>query len=122
MSGNLSIGLNAKNDIYRGADGNLAMVTGVTAVEQDCACAMKSQKGEILFDRADGMPTFDDIWQSQKFIKWEAAGRAMLLAINGVVAVKSFVIAVNKDTFSYVATIETIYSPTLSTISGIVGG
>lgn len=118
---NLSIALNAINDIFVGADGNLAFVSGVDAVKQDCACALKAQRGEMLFNTDEGMPTFDDVWLSHNFIKWEAVGRATLAGINGVVRVISFSTSVAGDVFKYTAVIETIYSSQLATVSGTLG-
>ena len=118
---NLSFGVNANNDIFLGSDGNLALVTGVTAVEQDCQHAIQAQLGEMIFNPTGGMPTFDDVWQAKNFIKWEAVARATLAAISGVFRVVSFTVAVNASNFTYVAIIQTVYSPFLSTISGTVG-
>lgn len=118
---NLSIATNANNDIYIGPDGNLAMVTGVTAVQQDCEHALKAQLGEMIYSPAKGMPTFDDVWQSRNFIRWEAAARATLANINGVVKVVSFNVTVSADTFSYVAQIETVYSQQLAKVTGTIG-
>lgn len=118
---NLSIGTNANNDIYLGSDGNLVMVTGVTAVQQDCEHALKAQLNEMIYNPTGGMPTFLDVWQSKNFIRWEAAARATLAGINGVVKVASFTITVSADTFSYVAQIQTVYSPQLVGISGTIG-
>lgn len=116
---NQSIALNAANDIFIGPDGNLAFVTGVDAVKQDCACALKAQLGEMIYNTTAGMPTFDDIWQSQNFVKWEAAAITTLNAIAGVTQVVSFTISVLADAFSYVAVIQTVYSR--ATISGTIG-
>lgn len=118
---NLSIALNATNDIFVGPDGNLAMVSDIDAVEQDCLTAMKSQLGEMQYNLPLGLPYFDDIWQSQNFVKWEGAARAMLANINGVVSVRSFDITINADNFNYKATIETVYSQTLLTITDTIG-
>lgn len=121
MSGNQSIALNANNDIFIGSDGNLAFVTGVDAVQQDCETALKAQLGEMIFNTNAGMPTFNDIWQSKNFIKWEAAARATLANINGVVRVVSFIMTVANDAFSYVATIQTVYSSSITTVNGTLG-
>lgn len=117
---NLSIAVDANNDIYLDSSGNLAMVTGVAAVQQDCESAMKAQYGEMFLQPQDGLPTLADVWQSQNFIKWEAAARATLSAVPGVVSVASFVMDTLEDQFGYAAQIQTIYSPSLVIVSGIL--
>lgn len=118
MNGNLSIGVNDDNDIYVSADGNLVMVTGVTAVEQDCEHAMKAQLKEMFLQPDDGLPYLTDLWLQKNIGKWKAAALVTLSAINGVVRVNSFVVLVNANQLTYSAQILTIYSATLSTVSG----
>lgn len=120
MSGNLSIATNSNNDIYVDENGNLAMVTGVDAVKQDCEHAMKAQFGEMFLQPLQGLPNLADVWRTQNFIKWEGVARATLAAINGVVRVVSFVIQPNGDTLNYTAQILTIYSATLIQVSGVL--
>lgn len=116
-----SIGLNANNDIYIGPDGNLATVSGVFAVQQDCLCAMKAQKGEMFLQPNDGMPNFDDVWLTKNIPKWTAAGRSTLANVPGVTNVETFVVTLAGDQLNYVATIQTQYSLQLATVSGIFG-
>ena len=117
---NISIGLNANNDIYIGSDGNLVMVTGITAVEQDCQHAMQAQFGEMFLQPLDGLPTLADVWQSQNFVKWEAVARSTLAGVPGVVRVVSFNLQPQGDTLVYATQILTTYSSTLLTVSGVL--
>lgn len=118
---NISIALNANNDIYIGPDGNLAFVNGVEAVQQDCLCAMRAQRGEMFLQLQDGMPNFDDVWLSKNIPKWTAAGRATLMSVPGVAKVQSFTVSINGDTLNYIAVIQTTYSPQLATVAGTFG-
>jgi hypothetical protein len=93
------------------------MITGVTALAQDCACALKAQYGEMFLQPTDGMPTLSDVWLTRNYIKWRAAGIATLSAINGVVRVVSFVITTSGTILTYSANILTVYSPTLIVVS-----
>lgn len=115
----ISIALNANNDIYIGPDGNLAFVTGVNAVQQDCVCAMQAQLGEMFLEPTSGMPNFDDVWQQKNIPKWTAIGRATLVSVPGVTKVESFIVTQNGNQLNYVATIQTEYSPQLATVSGV---
>lgn len=118
---NISIALNSNNDIYIGPDGNLAFVTGVDAVQQDCLCAMRAQKGEMFLEPTNGMPNFDDAWLTKNIPKWTAAGRATLMSVPGVAKVQSFNVTQNGDNLNYIATIQTLYSPQLITVAGTLG-
>lgn len=118
---NLSIGLNSSNDIYVGEDGNLVMVSNIDAVEQDCLCAMKAQFGEMFLQPTSGLPTLQDVWQSQNFIKWIAVGRSTLAGVPGVTKVISFNVSPNGDVLNYTAVIQTVYSNFLLTISETLG-
>ena len=113
-----SIAVDANNDIYLDANGNLAMVTGLDAVAQDCLNAMKAQLGEMPLALTRGVPTDATIWSRYLPAQFEAASRALLLTVPGVVSVKAFDVTRAGNVASYVATIQTIYSDDLLTISG----
>lgn len=113
-----SIATNANNDIYLDANGNLAMVTGLDAVVQDCEHVMKAQLGEMPLALDEGVPTLTTIWASWKPAQFEAYARAMLLSVPGVVAVTAFTLTRAAGVASYVAEIQTIYSEQAVPISG----
>ena len=115
---NLSIQTNSNNDIFIGQNGNLAMATGVIALQQDCEHAMKAVYGEMFLNPTSGQPYLLDVFLAQNFIKFEAAARATLIGINGVVSVQSFTMKQIGDVFNYTAQILTVYSSTLLAISG----
>lgn len=119
--GNLSIGTNVDNDIYLGPDGNLVMVNGIEALKQDCEHAMKAQRGEMFLQPTDGLPTFDDVWLSKNFLRWQAVAQDTLLAINGIVRIEDFTTSVQGENFVYEVQLLTVYSPTLLTIAGTLG-
>lgn len=97
------------------------MVNGVLAVQQDCLCAMRAQRGEMFLQPTDGLPNFDNVWLSKDIPKWTAVGRATLAAVPGVTKVQSFNVTLNGDVLKYSAVIQTVYSPRLTTVTGIFG-
>jgi len=116
MSGtsqNISIALNANNDIYMDNTGNLAMLYGIAAIEQDCKCAMQAQYGEMIYEQTSGLPNLFDVWLQQNLIAWEKAARATLLAVPGVVQLNSFTYLTANNTLSYTAVILTTYGQTM---------
>jgi hypothetical protein len=123
---NISFALNENNDMYLGPDGNLVMVTGVDAVQQDCECAMRAQYGEMIFQPLDGLPNLTDVWIARNFAKWEAAARRALMRVPGVTQVVSLIYDIVPDgeggySFSYAAQIQTIYSNALTINESIRG-
>lgn len=111
-----SIATNSRNDIYVGSDGNLAMVSGIAAVEQDCEHAMKAQLGEMPLALDQGVPTMATIWDRWNPVQFEAYARRMLLSVQDVTAVTSFTLTRSSGVASYVAVIQTTFGET--TVSG----
>lgn len=105
-----SIATDENNDIYVTATGNLAMVTGLDAVEQDCEHVMKAQLGEMPLALDRGEPSLTCIWINYKPLQWQAAARKNLLTITGVVSIAGFTITRQNGVASYTAQIKTIYS------------
>lgn len=118
---NLTIQTDANNDMFIDGTGNIAMATGVLALQQTCEHAMKAQLGEMFLVPLQGLPTLSDVWRDQNFIKFEATARKTLTAIDGVIRVVSFTMSVSADVFTYVTQILTVYSLTLLTISDSIG-
>lgn len=106
-----SIATNANNDIYLDATGNLAMVSGINAVQQDCEHAMKTQVGECILQTTYGVPTMETVWLEWKPKQFEAAARALLLTVPDVIQVTSFTITRSGNVANYTADIESTYGP-----------
>lgn len=110
---------NSTNDIFIGVDGNLAILSGVSAVEAACATATKAQLNEMVFAQNTGIPNFQTLWVGvPDYGLWKAAILATLQGVEGVVQVNSLNLTVTGSTVSYVAQIITIYSTTPVTITG----
>lgn len=104
-----SFAMNSNNDMYIGTDGNLAIVSDIDAVMQNCRSAMQAQLGEMQFDTARGMPNRATVYDTYNPVQFTAAGRTTLAAVEGVVSVVNFTVQRSGDTLNYSATIKTIY-------------
>jgi hypothetical protein len=104
-----TFGETRNNDLYLDSSGNLAVVTGLMAVLTLCRAAMQTQFGECVLDLTRGVPTDATVWSSWLPAQFEAASRALLATIAGVVSVKSFTITRAAHVMHYTAEIETIY-------------
>ena len=104
-----SLALNANNDIYIGADGNLATVTGIDAAIQNCKTAMQAQQGEMMYAMLNGMPTRATVWDNFNPSLFEAAGRSILAGVQDVTGVAAFTITRTENVLTYTAVIVTIY-------------
>lgn len=106
------------SDILLGSDGNIWTITGPLAIEQACVQAMLALRGEMIHEKDRGMPYFETAWgSSPQIAQFEAAGRATLEAVRGVIRVVSFVAQTDAaQILGYSATIEHVYGVT--TING----
>ena len=102
--------VNSNNDIYLGTDGNLAIVFDMQGTLQACEHALKTVLGEMIFATNQGLPNFQLIWVGVPNLQqYEAAVRATILAVDGVVEVVSFLADLSDNTLTYTITIRTIY-------------
>lgn len=100
----------ANNDLYIDGDGLLAIKTGIYAVLENCAHAVKAMRGEMVLAVDSGMPNFQVLWVGAANIpQYEAALRSTILAVQGVQSIESLTIQARNNVLEYVATIKTIY-------------
>lgn len=99
-----------RNDIYIGANGNLAMAANAEAVKLACASASKAQLGEMVLAVLLGIPNFQVVWVGAPNIAiFERYLRNALLAVPGVTGIKSLTTSESDNKLKYVAEINTIY-------------
>lgn len=104
-----SLAMTRNNDVLIGRDGNLAFVSGLDAVVQNCRSIMQTNLGECALDTTRGVPLFGAVFDRLNPQQFEAAGRAALAAIAGVVSVKSFTVGRRGAVTTYAATIQTLF-------------
>lgn len=105
-----TIAENSNNDLYRGADGNIAFLSAEQAVSQLCVSRVEAQRGEMMYAADQGMPTRQSAWDTFNPRQFEAAARTIILATPDVTSVESFNITKQDNDLVYNATIKTIYS------------
>lgn len=112
-----TLAVDGNNDIYIARDGNLALNTGLLAVQETCAQAAKAQLGEMVLDTQRGIPNFQTVWNGKPNIaQFEAYLRRTLLGVQGVIGITELTITVESDILTYSASITTIYG------SGVING
>lgn len=105
-----TLGVNANNDIYLGADGNLVVLIGLPAVLQLCEHAVKAVLGEMVLATDQGVPYFQTVWVGvPNFQQFSAALSAAILGVQDVTNINSLVLTQTGNILNYVAEIATIY-------------
>lgn len=96
------------DDLYLDDAGNIAIVTGLEAVLQNCAHAVKAQLGEMVLQTDQGMPDFQVIWNGNPNVsQFEASLREIILAQPNVISISELTTVINNNILSYTITIVT---------------
>lgn len=107
-----SLAINSVNDIMLGIDGNLAKVSDLAAVGQNCVTAMQAQLGEMVYDTNRGVPTYIYVFSQYSPSQFEVAARVTLLNVDGVLSVDEFTVQRLGDRVAYTALIATTFGST----------
>ncbi len=98
--------LDADHDLYLDASGNLAVKTGLPAVEQCCTTASLAQLGEMILETGLGIPNFQTIWiGSPNYSLWQSYLVTALTNVIGVTQVTSVTFSSEAGILAYTATI-----------------
>lgn len=104
-----SFAVTSTNDLLL-TGGGLSLLSGIDAVLAVCAHAAKAILGEMVFMQDQGMPYFETVWSgSPQTEPFEAAFRARVTQIEGVVSVEDLTVAIVGDVLQYSATIVTTF-------------
>jgi hypothetical protein len=106
-----SLALTADRRLFIDNLGNIATVSSLAAVLQNCETAMRAQLGEMYYNADQGVPTRATVWDNYNPLQFMAAGRVTLQNVQGVQRVISFDVDRIGDLLTYTATIQTIYGP-----------
>lgn len=87
------------NDEVTLVDGDLVLTRGVAATAQQCSLALRSFKGEWVYDLDDGTPWFQDVL-GQKYSEAQIRGviRNALLGVDTVASVEKLELSFNRGT------------------------
>lgn len=105
----ISLKLDSNRKLTLNASGNLATVSGLAAIVQNCETAMRTQLGEMYYNADEGIPTRDTLWDRYNPTQFIAAGRLRLAGVEGVTKVLTFTAEKSGNIFTYTAKIETVY-------------
>lgn len=111
-----SFATNASNDFLI-AGRSMVIAQDVEAVLLVCQHCAKAILGEMVFAQEQGMPYFQTVWVGHPTTApFEAAFRARIAQVAGVVAIEELTTAQTGDTMTYRAVISTVYGT--GTING----
>jgi len=109
-------GRDDNNDLML-AGGAVSVVSGLQATLQTCEHVAKARLGEMVLNVGAGLPYFETVWAgTPNPAPWEAAFRARVLQVDGVLEISDLTIALEGDTMTYSATIVTTFG------TGVIGG
>lgn len=113
----ITLSLNASNDIFLDASGNIAVSRDIDAVAGACGTISRAQLGEMVFEKTRGIPNFQALWVGVPNYKiWETYLKNALQDVYGVDKVDSIEMRLLNNVLSYTARITTQFGTT--TISG----
>jgi hypothetical protein len=97
------------NDLF--LDGkNIALATGVQAVAKVCEQVVQTQRGELQFDITRGIPWFETVFSSIRYIKLWASDMVLAFeSVANVTVVTSFKYEVKDRAVKYVAQINSTF-------------
>lgn len=96
------------NDLFLGADGNLARAEGERAVMIVCEQFARAARGEMIHKMDRGIPFWPVAFgRAANLAQYEAAFRARMREIPEVTAVVEFSAQIVEERLKYEATIET---------------
>lgn len=99
---------NSRNDLALADDGRIRVIGGIEAIAQSARAYMQARLGEMFYNADQGIPFADIVWGgSPNIAQFEAAGRARLLQVPGIVEVVSFEARQVGDVLGYTAVIRT---------------
>ena len=112
-----TFGVNDKNDIYLGDDGNLVVVpSSIEATLIVCENYAKAQLREMIYQVNQGVPAFDTVFDDLNTLQFSGQLERQLLRVPNVVLVDSIEVNQVGDVLQYIAVIQTIYG--VGTING----
>lgn len=112
----IGIGVNANNDIFLDALGNLSMVADLTCAMQAAQQAVQAQRGEMQYHLNRGVPSLRVVWSGHpSAAQLRAAIRQEILLTQDVTGVPSINVQLQGEDAVYTAQITTVYAPGITT-------
>lgn len=106
----LCFAVDGKNDLYLGADGNLAQTRDLDAIMQAAQHAAQTMLGEMQYATDQGLPNFETVWNgSPNLPQFAAYLRRAVLAVEGVQQITDLSVTTSDGVLRYGVTIQTLY-------------
>jgi len=98
--------VNGENDIFANPNGTLAMVVDEAAVDQNVKQALKSQLGEMQYNKLEGVDYMGTIFASFPSVEaFKQSCRTNILRVDGVLSIVSFEVFKQDDIAQFETTI-----------------
>jgi hypothetical protein len=106
----VTLQVNSDNDLFLPDGRNFGILSGEEALAQNLPLAGKMIPGEDLYDTTNGVDYFNDVFSQQE--NYDMARSSISNAIlkkPDVLSIRSLVLNINENVFSYTAEVSTIY-------------
>jgi len=105
-----TLAVNENNDIYLGADGNIAIASDINAVMQLCEQEARIRLNELPYAQSQGIPFFNSVFtDSPDLSLYEMYLRRQFARVDNVTGVQSVAFNIDNNVLSYEAVIVTTY-------------
>ena len=105
--------VNENNDLFLDTSGNISMSDGIEGVKNICLNAAQAQRGEMIYNLNDGVPTKSTVWSgTPNLTQFEIGLRSQLENVDGVSKIINLQSSVNGEIVSYSAIIQTTFGET----------
>ena len=102
MAQHLTIAFDRNSDLFLDGQGNLAMATGRYALSYITLNAIRTVRGELIYNTEAGVPYFTTVFENPPNLRlWEYYVRENALAVDGVISVDSFLCEIKNNAVSY---------------------
>lgn len=102
MAQHLTIAFDRNSDLFLDGQGNLAMATGRYALSYITLNAIRTVRGELVYNTEAGVPYFTTVFENPPNLRlWEYYVRETALAVDGVISVDSFLCEIKNNAVSY---------------------
>lgn len=102
--------VNDDNDIFAQPNGKLALVVDEAAIDQNIKQALKSQFGEMIYNKLEGVDYMGTVFSGFPNIEaFKQSCRKNILRVEGVLSINSFDVFKENDLAQYETTIITIF-------------
>lgn len=106
----VGLGVNADNDLYLDASGDLALVSDLTCVMQAAQQAAQAQRGEMIYHVNRGVPNLRTLWSgAPSLAQFRAAVRQEIMLVTDVVSVRRLDATLDGEAAVYTADITTAF-------------